>query len=860
VTHTARDHCTQLLDRVYSLANSAAKDGKDSVILSTRRRSEKTDQTKLDESGACATYGELTKSSMSKLFAALCGLNQPGCRLCSGSSFVDLGSGFGLPVFCALAASDVRRVTGIELLTSRLQISQNILADAEVKRLLPTGADVKFIHADITARSVWASQAFTHVFSFDAAFTEDTCSAIAGRLLELQSWTVFVSSHKKTQWASYGLRDIELLDKVTVSMRTSQEQRTLYVFQRLPAGATPARPLDSAPQREDPEGPCREGTGKRSRRIRANTATRVNKQHRGHTQERVFSGVWDHSLVPMRFSWLGPYPSRDVSVLAGTRRDSSSSAGSTSSSVEKCDCPTCMGLRDEPGPAVDSPAFVAEAKQRADWRRDRGLGRLLQVAHAASEGIRRADEELAVTIVSLQADQRYRVASLDAFGLAAQPSCADACGAKLAGASSDSQPAVASADSSAFDARVRGDWLLAPCSERFPRIKDKDDFLTELQHAHRKLVRTTVGGSNALLCVLRVCVQYVAEATDHSPAAVCATSATPLEESAHTPTREIDVEDVVCAAQAALQALGTVADVYPTLRSLPLAIGAVKDVARELCGPDRINVRDNLPLYTPPSASQIGSYKHATSVGFGVIRGQVSHERCSAAVSFLRANGLATAQVLANEYRFSHCLRANDSLLDPLSSTRRRMLSLNDLPAVVDALELNSPQVRSSVSALLGSASYQFRNFHALHCTGPVNAQLGHTDMDTSDGEHRDAMLAVEHKPWSGFVALTFCTLDVWPGALVCSREFAEGVREGRLYEPRSVALHPGDAIYFRGDLFHGGSASTAESFRVHFEVLHSDSTLRFPENGLSFVPHTGNLMWSVGPTGLERPEGHRTY
>jgi hypothetical protein len=239
-----------------------------------------------------------------KLFSVLSSLDQPGCRLCSDSWFVDLGSGFGLPVFSALAASDVRCVTGVELMSSRLGISRVILAD--VKRLLPAGSNVQFIHGDITKPSDWATQRFTHVFSFDAAFTDATCTAIAQGLLALQSWTVFISSRRKDQWARWGLADLTILAKVAVSMRTSSEQRTLFVFKRLAPGETPAQPLDSVLERQSHGGQDRGGGGgKRGRPIEADTADTADtaarvknlKQRRGRSQGRGCSGVWDHATA-----------------------------------------------------------------------------------------------------------------------------------------------------------------------------------------------------------------------------------------------------------------------------------------------------------------------------------------------------------------------------------------------------------------------------------------------------------------------------------------------------------------------------------------------------------------------------------
>jgi hypothetical protein len=235
--HSAPD---ALLDKVFALAETAAKLARDGPTLTSRLRSEVASEASsdmgLDESMACATFGELRQSSTKMLFSVLCGFQDPTLRLGSLSHFVDLGSGFGLPVFGALAQSPARIATGIELIGSRHRVSLNILEDADVQRLLPSGAIVNFVHGDVTKQDVWQQTNFSHVFTFDAAFTEETCEAIARALLSQPTWKVFISSRSVKYWADHGLEDIALLASFAVTMRVSGEKRTLYAFKRLASG------------------------------------------------------------------------------------------------------------------------------------------------------------------------------------------------------------------------------------------------------------------------------------------------------------------------------------------------------------------------------------------------------------------------------------------------------------------------------------------------------------------------------------------------------------------------------------------------------------------------------------------------
>jgi hypothetical protein len=534
-----------------------------------------------------------------------------------------------------------------------------------------------------------------------------------------------------------------------------------------------------------------------------------------------------------------------------------------------CECPVCRGdLRTpERGPSVGSPAFVAEAAVRKQWEQQRGLQSLLELTLRIIGRIKDVDTELARLIASLATHARYS----EVTAQAALPHLA----AATVTAESLTVPVIPSRDARKFDALDSGDCLLAPCSITFPHFTDTSALIFELKAAHKGLQTCMFHSTRGLWPRLVQCVQFAASFDDSQAAELRVTPESAVQSSSSadaltactTPSpacaRAIDISDAVSSARLVLQALGQVADAVPTLSTLAEAISAVQDAIRGLCGPDRINAREHLMHYVPPAEHAFNSREHAVTFGFGVIKGQISAERCKSAIEILRCNGMSDASQLANEYRFNHCEKISDSLPDPLSSSRRRMLSLSTIAGAVEALGLspNLPASDVRIASLVGSPAYQLTHFSVLQSIPPTAAQVPHTDMKTSSDALRHAIKTAIYKPWSGLLALTHCSVDVWPGALVSSDAFASGVLEGRVYEPHSVPLEPGDVIYFLGDLFHGGSASAAESLRVHFEILHPECALQFPADDLSFVPHTDNLMWSVGPTNLEaNPACDRLY
>ena len=183
-----------------------------------------------------------------------------GSALDAKSHFVDLGAGFGKVVFGAALLTEAR-ATGVELMTSRLSVSQEILRDLGGE--LPVRR-IELLHGDVTDMSVYRNAGFTHVFAFDAAFDPRTRDGVARVLRDVPSWRVLVSCEKLAAWRGRGLDNLRLVETVSLTMSVSGERHAAFVYVRVgaggaevaapPRGAAEAVPLALAPLLSDPYG------------------------------------------------------------------------------------------------------------------------------------------------------------------------------------------------------------------------------------------------------------------------------------------------------------------------------------------------------------------------------------------------------------------------------------------------------------------------------------------------------------------------------------------------------------------------------------------------------------------------------
>ena len=175
--------------------------------------------------------GEGTTESICALLDAVFGLqvSDSDVKLTPAKShFVDLGSGFGKVVFHAALHSRVGRVSGIELISQRYAMSQNILQQLQQKGL---NTHITFTLGSVTDISLYTGAGYTHIFAFDAAFDAVTCQAIAQILCALPQWRVFVSYRTQKDWQKWGLT-MTAVAKMALKMSVSGELKRMHIFVR----------------------------------------------------------------------------------------------------------------------------------------------------------------------------------------------------------------------------------------------------------------------------------------------------------------------------------------------------------------------------------------------------------------------------------------------------------------------------------------------------------------------------------------------------------------------------------------------------------------------------------------------------
>lgn len=169
--------------------------------------------------------GEPTEKSLKRLFELLTIEDAMGsCKMNSSSHFVDLGAGFGKPVFGAGTA------TGIEAFESRFTISQQALQQFSSE--IPKTTRIQFLNRNLLQPDPSLYHDFTHVYIFDSAFDPKTFHAIAKNLVG-GSMNVLVSGESAKHWADWGLSDLTCTHSISLDLCFKGRSRRLNVFTRV---------------------------------------------------------------------------------------------------------------------------------------------------------------------------------------------------------------------------------------------------------------------------------------------------------------------------------------------------------------------------------------------------------------------------------------------------------------------------------------------------------------------------------------------------------------------------------------------------------------------------------------------------
>jgi hypothetical protein len=137
-------------------------------------------------------YGEITQGSMDEIIQYLV----KNCDLSNDSNFLDIGSGLGKPCFHAMASINPNICLGIEIQTGRFELSiLNLVGIHSLSESIPQiSGRCFFMNVDVELLSDF--DPFTHVYSFDKAFTPD----LIGHLIKAfnnSKYLNFVVSYQK---------------------------------------------------------------------------------------------------------------------------------------------------------------------------------------------------------------------------------------------------------------------------------------------------------------------------------------------------------------------------------------------------------------------------------------------------------------------------------------------------------------------------------------------------------------------------------------------------------------------------------------------------------------------------------------
>jgi len=157
-------------------------------------------------------------------------------NLSQGSTFVDVGSGYGKVVLHAKLSAKVMRSVGIEYVASRARMAidaKNKLINGnhafmteEARTMLGDGCELE--HKDATTYGAFH---FSHIYMYDKVFSDATLELLADQLNK-SIYKVLVSYNRLEVWRRHGLKDITEVG--ALSMRTTGGQTfKAYVYMRV---------------------------------------------------------------------------------------------------------------------------------------------------------------------------------------------------------------------------------------------------------------------------------------------------------------------------------------------------------------------------------------------------------------------------------------------------------------------------------------------------------------------------------------------------------------------------------------------------------------------------------------------------
>ena len=224
--------------------------------------SQSVSSTEIDNS-ASEGYGEMTEGSIERLFCYLARIDRkdspasfavstpqknvgrsvakpssespsPECQV---NTIIDIGSGYGKVVFHAKLGGRYSHSVGIEYVESRASLAASIRDDLLLERnnLLNSSArellrSCVLVHADATK---WKCFNYSHIYMYDRVFNESTLSALAGRL-NSSSFKFLVTYRRFEEWCRLGLKNIKLLNSITMRTTGGQNFKAYILCQELP--------------------------------------------------------------------------------------------------------------------------------------------------------------------------------------------------------------------------------------------------------------------------------------------------------------------------------------------------------------------------------------------------------------------------------------------------------------------------------------------------------------------------------------------------------------------------------------------------------------------------------------------------
>ena len=162
------------------------------------------------------------------------------CLLNAGSSFLDIGSGYGNVVFQAATCIPTLPCVGIEFKHDVWQKSREILATL---RIQGSRLDNVALHFGEAAQFIASSgSTFTHIYFFDKERRQCDLQPIA-RALATMPWKIFCSAKTANDWAKCGLFLTEVRPKgrgVQFKLAVSQEEKKVHFYKKyeLPPAVT----------------------------------------------------------------------------------------------------------------------------------------------------------------------------------------------------------------------------------------------------------------------------------------------------------------------------------------------------------------------------------------------------------------------------------------------------------------------------------------------------------------------------------------------------------------------------------------------------------------------------------------------